>query len=56
LVKLKEGAVINLELDATPEFEDYMFVTEEELFKKALYMKRRAYKRVIEYFKKEGFI
>ncbi len=56
LVRLKKSAVINLKLDKTPEFEDYMFVTEAELFKKALYMKRRSYKRVIEYFKKEGFI
>ena len=56
LVKLKEEAVINLELDETPEFEDYTFVTEEELFKKALFMKRRAYRRVIDFFKKEGFI
>ncbi len=56
LVKLKQEAVIDLNLDKTPEFEDYTFVTEAELFKKALYMKRRAYKRVIEYFKKEGYI
>ncbi len=56
LVRLKESAVIDLNHDETPEFEDYTYVTEAELFKKALYMKRRAYKRVIEYFKKEGFI
>jgi len=56
LVKLRSNAVINLNSEKIPEFEDYTFVTEAELFKKALYMKRRAYKRVIEYFKKEGFI
>lgn len=56
LVRLKEDAVINLELDETPEFEDYTFVAERELFKKALFMKRRAYRRVIDFFKKEGFI
>jgi len=56
LVKLKKNATINLDLDEKPEFEDYTFVNEQELFKKALFMKRRAYKRVIEYFKKEGFI
>lgn len=56
LVRLKEDAVINLELDETPEFEDYIFVAERELFKKALFMKRRAYRRVIDFFKKEGFI
>ena len=56
LFRLKEEAVINLELDTKPEFEDYKFVAEEELFKKALFMKRRAYRKVIEYFKKEGYI
>ncbi len=56
LVRLKEDAVINLELDETPEFEDYIFVDEQELFKKALYMKRKAYRRVINFFKKEGYI
>jgi len=56
LVKLKEDAKINLELDETPEFEDYIFVDERELFKKALYMKRKAYRRVINFFKKEGYI
>ncbi len=56
LVKLNSLDNINLSNYVTPEFEDYIFVNEQELFKKALYMKRRAYKRVIEYFKKEGFI
>ena len=56
LVKLKEDAVIDLNHDDLPEFEDFVYVSESELFKKALYMKRRAYKRVIEYFKKEGHI
>jgi len=56
LVKLKKDAIINLNIEDEPEFEDYTFVTEAELFKKALFMKRRAYRRVIEYFKKEGFL
>ncbi len=56
LVQLKNQNDIKLDSFITPEFEQFIFVTEEELFKKALYMKRRAYKRVIEYFKKEGFI
>ena len=56
LVKLKKEAIINLNSFKEPEFEDYIFVTEEELFKKALYMKRRAYRKVIDYFKKEGYI
>ncbi|NPA27860.1 MAG: RNA pyrophosphohydrolase [Epsilonproteobacteria bacterium] len=56
LVKLKEGARIDLNSYKKPEFEDYTFVTEDELFKKALFLKRKAYKEVIEYFKKKGFI
>jgi len=56
LVKLKKDAIIRLDLDKKPEFEDYTFVDEEVLFKKALYMKRRAYRRVIDYFKEKGFI
>jgi putative (di)nucleoside polyphosphate hydrolase len=56
LVRLKDTAVIKLDLDKKPEFEDYVFVDEAELFKKALYMKRRAYRRVIDYFKEKGFI
>jgi len=56
LVKLKEDAVIKLDEFKHPEFEDYIFVDEEELFKKALYMKRKAYRRVIDYFKEKGYI
>ncbi len=56
LVKLKEEADIALDSYIKPEFEEFTFVSESELFKKALYMKRRAYRRVIDYFKKEGKI
>jgi len=56
LVKLKDSTIINLNIETPPEFEDFIFVTEQELFKKALFMKRKTYKRVIKYFKKEGFI
>jgi putative (di)nucleoside polyphosphate hydrolase len=56
LVRLKEEAVIDLNFYKTPEFEEYKFVDENELFKKALFLKRRTYRRVIDYFKKEGFI
>ena len=56
LVQLKPEAIIDLSLHATPEFEEYIYVTESELFKKARYLKRRTYKTVIEYFKKKGFI
>jgi putative (di)nucleoside polyphosphate hydrolase len=56
LVQLKPDAKIDLTLHSTPEFEEYIYVTENELFKKARYLKRRTYKTVIEYFKKKGFI
>ncbi len=56
LVKLKKDAIINLNFEEKPEFEDYIFVNEEQLFKKALYMKRKAYRRVISYFKEKGYI
>jgi len=56
LVKLKKEAVIDLNYFDTPEFEEFIYVTEEELFKKARFLKRRAYKEVIEYFKKEGYL
>ncbi len=56
LVKLLDDEAINLNSFITPEFDEYLFVSEEELFKKAFYLKRKAYKQVIEYFKKEGFL
>ncbi len=56
LVKLKDGAKINLDSYHEPEFEDYKYVGYEQLLKKATYFKRRVYKRVIEHFVKEGHI
>jgi putative (di)nucleoside polyphosphate hydrolase len=56
LVRLKENARIDLESYETPEFEEYKFVTGDELFKQVAFFKRKVYRRVIEYFTKEGFI
>ncbi len=56
LVRLKESAKIDLFAYDIPEFEEYRFVGLEELFKKATFLKRRAYRRVITYFKKEGIL
>jgi len=56
LVRLKEDTQINLTAHKTPEFEEYAFVTHEELFKRVTYFKRKIYKRVIDYFIKEGFV
>ncbi len=56
LVRLKEGAEINLDSYHEPEFEDYKYVEYKQLLKKATYFKRKIYKRVIEHFFKEGYI
>jgi len=56
LVRLEEGATIDLEAYAIPEFKEYDFVCYEELLKKATYFKRPVYRRVIDYFIKEGLI
>ncbi len=56
LVRLKEGAKIDLLTHDIPEFEEYDFVTHEELFRRVTYFKRKPYRRVINYFIKEGFI
>jgi len=56
LVRLKEDARIDLFSHEIPEFDEYRFVGLEELFKRATFLKRRAYRRVIKYFKKEGML
>jgi len=56
LVRLKEGAKINLDAYHIPEFAEYEFVAYEDLFKKVTYFKRKVYRRVIDYFIEEGLI
>ncbi len=56
LVRLKDGARIDLQAHHAPEFEEYDFVTHKELFSRVTYFKRKPYRRVIDYFAKEGFI
>jgi len=56
LVRLKESAEINLNSYQKPEFDEYQFVTEEVLFKKAAFLKRRVYRRVLDYFIKKGLL
>jgi len=56
LVRLKEGASINLEAYDIPEFIEHEFVEYEDLFKKVTYFKRKVYRRVIDYFIDEGLI
>jgi len=56
LVRLKEDSLIDLRTHKVPEFEEYEFVLYKDLFKRVTYFKRRIYRRVIDYFIKEGFI
>jgi len=56
LVRLEEGAMIDLDAYVIPEFKEYEFVCYEELLQKATYFKRPVYRRVIDYFMKEGLI
>lgn len=56
LVRLKNHSDINLDAFEVPEFEDFEFVSYDEVFKKVTYFKRKVYRRVIDYFIKEGFI
>ncbi len=56
LVRLKNGANIDLEAYDIPEFEEYEFVDYEQLFKRVTYFKRHVYRRVIDYFIEEKLI
>ena len=55
LVKLKADAVINLDTK-DPEFMAYKFVPYVKLFDDISHMKKPIYKKVLEYFKKHGYI
>ena len=55
LVRLKPKAKINIKTKH-PEFDDFKFVTFDELFKYITYFKRPIYKEVLNYFKKEGYL
>lgn len=55
LVKLKNESKINLATQI-PEFVEYKFVPLENVLLNVVYFKRRIYKQVLAYFKKEGYI
>lgn len=55
LVKLKKGAKINIKTDI-PEFSQYKFVKTEKLNDYITFFKRTVYKKVLKYFKNEGYI
>jgi len=55
LVRLKKDAKINLKTEI-PEFDDYKFVRLGDVFKYVKSFKRPVYKKVIEYFKRNGYL
>jgi putative (di)nucleoside polyphosphate hydrolase len=55
LVKLKKGAKIDIKT-AIPEFSQYKFVKTEALNDYITFFKRTVYKKVLKYFKNEGYI
>lgn len=55
LVKLKSNAKIDLNTKH-PEFDDYNFVKYEEIFEMVTYFKKPVYQKVLNYFKKEGYL
>ncbi|MCH5322142.1 MAG: RNA pyrophosphohydrolase [Helicobacter sp.] len=55
LVRLKESGNINIETEK-PEFDDYKFVSLEEIFQHITYFKRPVYRQVLDYFKKKGYL
>lgn len=55
LVRLKPEAQINLKTEI-PEFSEYKFVNYKTALEQITYFKRPVYKKVLEYFKKEGYL
>jgi putative (di)nucleoside polyphosphate hydrolase len=55
LVKLKKGAKININTEV-PEFSQFRFVDVKNLNTFITFFKRTVYKKVLKYFKQEGYI
>ncbi len=55
LVRLKPEAKINLDTKE-PEFSEYKFLGYSDVLKEITYFKRPVYKKVLEYFRKEGYL
>jgi putative (di)nucleoside polyphosphate hydrolase len=55
LVRLKKGAKINIHTEI-PEFSEYKFVPSNKLNDYITFFKRTVYKKVLKYFKQEGYI
>jgi len=55
LLKLSENAVINLATEH-PEFNDYKYVSVEDVLNHTAHFKKPVYEKVINYFKEEGLL
>jgi putative (di)nucleoside polyphosphate hydrolase len=55
LVRLKPEANINLDTKE-PEFSEYKFLKYEDVLEEITYFKRPVYKKVLRYFRKEGYL
>lgn len=55
LVRLKPDTKIDLNTH-NPEFSEYKFVSYDEVFESITYFKKPVYKKVLEHFRKEGYI
>ncbi len=55
LVRLNSKKNINLN-NENPEFTEYKFVEYSEIFNFVTYFKRQVYKKVLDYFKREGYL
>lgn len=55
LVRLKNNALINIKTQK-PEFDKYEFVDYEQLFARVTHFKKDVYRKVLGYFRKEGYI
>ena len=55
LVKLNKSAKINLDTDE-PEFVEYKFEQTRDIIKNSAHFKKHIYKKVINYFKKDGYL
>jgi len=55
LVRLKRGSVIDLAVEE-PEFSEYKFIDANKVFDHISYFKRPIYRKILSYFRKEGYL
>lgn len=56
LVRLKNSSSINLNSSKHPEFNSYKFVPFKKIFSYITYFKRPVYKKVLDHFKRNGYL